>query len=110
MNLFLINPLFAAALPVWGGALLCRRGERMDRAVLPALIAVHFLIVVCHRTLGGWQFGNRYLLDMLPYVLWGMLRLAPEEDDRLAALCLPLFAMGFAVNLIGTVATYNAWI
>ncbi|MDO5377386.1 MAG: hypothetical protein Q4G52_03530 [Clostridia bacterium] len=110
MNLFLIDPLIVAALLVWGHALRRRRDSRMLRFALPALLLINLLIVVCHRTLGGWQFGNRYLLDMLPYLFDGMLRLAPEEDDRLAALCTPLFAMGFAVNLIGTVATYNAWI
>lgn len=110
MNLFLIDPLIVAAALVWGQASVRRRGPRMLRFGLPALLFSNLLIVVCHRTLGGWQFGNRYLLDMLPYLFDGMLRLAPEEDDRLAALCTPLFAMGFAVNLIGTVATYNAWI
>lgn len=110
MNLFLIDPLTVAASLVWMQAVIRRRGPRMLRFVLPALLSANLLIVVCHRTLGGWQFGNRYLLDMLPYLFDGMLRLAPEDDDRLAALCSPLLAMGFAVNLIGTVATYNAWI
>lgn len=110
MNLFLIDPLIVAALPVWAHAIFRRRGPKMLRFALPALLLVNLAIVVCHRTLGGWQFGNRYLLDLLPYLLYGMLSLAPEDDGHLATLCAPLFAMGFAVNLIGTVATYNSWI
>lgn len=31
-------------------------------------IALHFFVTMLHRTLGGWQFGTRYLIDTLPAV------------------------------------------
>ncbi len=36
--------------------------------VLLGFIALHFFLLMCHRTLGGWQFGTRYLIDLLPAV------------------------------------------
>ena len=30
-------------------------------------------------TLGGWQFGNRYLLDMMPWLFYGVLAMMPEK-------------------------------
>ena len=67
------------------------------------------MILCCHKTLGGFQFGNRYLLDLLPWVFVAILLLKPQ-DQRTSVLNLPLFAMGAAVNLLGSVATYNGWI
>lgn len=45
--------------------------------------AAHLMIVLCHRTLGGWQFGNRYIVDLLPYVFCGIgLRDAAKQGIR----------------------------
>lgn len=110
MAFFLVDPMLVVAMAGWPLALVRRRrGERVMRLVLPALLAAHAVIICCHRTLGGWQFGNRYLLDLLPYVYFGLIRLKPE-DERFAQLCLPLFVLGAALNLVGTVGVYNAWI
>ena len=35
---------------------------------------------------------------------------ATELRNVLHCMILPLFALGFSINLIGTVATYNHWI
>ena len=46
-----------------------RRGRAWrDFALLPFFI-LHLLLLLMHRTMGGWQFGNRYTVDLLPFVL-----------------------------------------
>ena len=77
---------------------------------MPALTLVYLFIVLCHRTLGAWQFGNRYLVDVMPWMFFGILCHQPEEqEDRFARWTLPLAVWGFAINLIGTVAAYRSW-
>ena len=85
-----------------------KQGARLRLLLMPALLALHGAIICCHRTLGGWQFGNRYLLDMLPFVYDELLDLrAGGTNDAWLA---PLATWGMALHLLGTVAVYNAWI
>lgn len=80
-----------------------------SNTILIFAVMIHLLIILCHRTLGGWQFGNRYLVDMLPYIYCGVLSLIPEGTwvDRFI---LPICCEGAFVNLVGTIAMYNKWI
>ena len=107
---WLVNPIFVTALFAWLYAF-CkkRRACRFTLFALPAMLLAHLFIVLCHSTLGGWQFGNRYLLDMLPYLFCGLLEWMPEREE-FALANMPLMLMGFAVNLLGTVALHNRWI
>ena len=105
---WLINPMYFSVGAAWIGGL--RRRRSVPAAVmLPILVAVHVFILCCHRTLGGWQFGNRYLLDMMPWLFAGLLLWTPA-DSRLNRWSVPLMAWGFVLNAIGTVATYHGWI
>ena len=97
------------AAAAWMLALIRRReGNRVTLILVPALAIAHTAVILLHRTLGGWQFGNRYLVDLMPWLFWAMLRWMPE-DRRFALANLPLAAWGAAINLIGTVVTYNHW-
>lgn len=71
--------------------------------------AAHLMIVLCHRTLGGWQFGNRYIVDLLPYVFCGIVCAMPQSRAY-AALCRVLCCVGVAVNVVGTILVYGHWI
>ena len=62
-----------------------------------------------HRTMGGWAFGNRYLLETMPFVFAGMLAEKPESE-RMIRICLPYALLCMMINLLGTVTTYNHWI
>lgn len=108
MAFWLIAPITLSFFVAWLYALAKKRKQYgLELAVLPLMLAVHLVIICCHRTLGGYQFGNRYIVDMLPYVFYGLLRWKPRRETLLS---IPLFMLGFSVNLIGTVATYNHWI
>ena len=58
------------------------------------------LATCMHRTLGGWQFGARYLVDLFPWVLlWFLSR--PDWQPRTGAWTLCGAAILF--NLYGAV-------
>lgn len=108
MAFWLVSPLLLSFMLAWGGAFVRRmRGNWTVRGLLPLLALAHLLIVLCHRTMGGWQFGNRYLVDLMPWLFYGLLVLTPQEREEWHV---PLFCLGLVMNLVGTVATYNSWI
>ena len=107
---WLVNPLLWTGLAAWIAGLRRRRGGA-SLALIPAVTLLYLLVVLCHRTLGAWQFGNRYLVDVMPWIWLGVLLHLPEETEpRFTAWNLPLMALGVALQFLGTVATYNAWI
>ncbi len=82
---------------------------RKLRVILPVLSLLYIFILCSHRTLGGWQFGNRYLKDVLPFLFFGLLCWMPRKGWFRSASAV-LFFFGTAISLIGTVATFNGWI
>lgn len=89
---FAANPLFL----VWFLAMLQKALKKQFTLADGALLA-GFLLSLCalcfHRTMGGWQFGARYTLDLIPFaLLWFLHRkeFAPKLFDGwlLAAGCL----------------------
>ncbi len=73
--------------------------------LLPIL---HLFFLCCHKTLGGWQFGNRYTVDLLPVIFYGVL--IWNQKQEFSGLCLPLLFWGLGINLVGTVALMNGWL
>lgn len=67
----LVNPIFS----VWGIHLFQYRKQPRFRqalcfSLLPLLLVL--LALCAHKTMGGWQFGARYTLDLLPAALAGI--------------------------------------
>ena len=112
MAFWLIAPMTILFIVWWVYALIKRRKEcKTSLIIVPMTVCIHLIIVCCHRTMGGYQFGNRYIIDMLPYVFYGLLSYKQEQRiEKIEWMNIPLFALGFSINLIGTVATYNHWI
>lgn len=110
MAFWLIAPIFITMIGVWIYALVKKREGNLTLLImLPLLAVAHLLIICCHKTLGGWQFGNRYLLDMMPYLFFGLVLWKPK-GEKFVQWNTVILVFGFAINLIGTVATYNHWI
>ena len=115
MAFWLANPMYFSLLAAWGMALIRRlRHKENQRGVfllvtLPLLSIIYMLILCAHRTLGGWHFGNRYLLDTMPWLYLGLLCWKPEQE-RFDRMNLPLACFGASLNLLGTVAAFNHWI
>lgn len=110
MAFWLIDPIIVSFMVTWLYALTRKRKAcGLNLIIVPATTCVHLMIVCCHKTMGGYQFGNRYIVDMLPYVFYGLITYK-QGAGKAEWLNNPLFALGFSINLIGTVSTYNHWI
>ena len=81
----------------------------MTLCLIPLTVLASLLVILAHRTLGGWQFGNRYLMDLAPWLFIGILLHQPD-DDSLHRLSLPFALLAGVCQAVGTVAAYNYWI
>ena len=74
-------------------------------------LLLHFGLTLAHRTMGGWQFGSRYLADMLPLmlVIVGDDPVYKDNIQRRGAPALPvaLAVIGIAVNVWGAIWFYT---
>lgn len=93
--------------------------------ILVLLLATHLFLLMLHKTWGGWQFGSRYVCDLIPaaIVLFGVL----FEDAYAAidkynkkysfyvnvgitaitfAICLAVFAEGVLFNINGVIKLF----
>lgn len=96
LNFGLLLGLFACVRP---------KESKSLRFALPLLMLLHIVFVLCHRTLGGWQFGNRYLVDLLPFLLLGLLMHLPRNGkERL--IWLPIGTLAAALHVAETIGIY----
>ena len=77
-------------------------------SVLAVVMCLIIFILCCHRTLGGWQFGNRYLKDVMPFVFCALCMSAPESR-AFRSLTALLLTGSAALHIAGTVITFNYW-
>ena len=96
---YIANPMFliwfaGVAKDVWE--------KKLDGVRLCIVIAViaELLLLCAHKTLGGWQFGARYTVDMLPMALMYLL-LKKDEPGGISAF---IMAAGMMFNLYGALA------
>lgn len=62
---YLANPIFILVIAAVVQSAVKRRITKIDGALLIGL-ALHFALLLMHKSLGGWQFGTRYLCDLIP--------------------------------------------
>ena len=80
---YIANPMFL----IWFAAVVKDvRQKKLDAVRLCIVIAVlaELLLLCAHKTLGGWQFGARYTVDMLPMALMYLL-LKKDEPGGISA-------------------------
>ena len=68
-----------------------------------ALCIIHILLITAHKTMGGFHFGNRYFIDVMPCLFWVFLKTMLKRD-RLIYLFLPLFILGYGLNTAGIIS------
>ncbi len=99
---FLVNPVYV---------LLAVRlvQQRLDQKRILYLICliIHLILILSHKTMGGWQFGSRYLVDMLPFMPLIIGDNPPEAVRSKSVLPAFLAAIGIAVNVWGAVWYYT---
>ena len=105
---FLVNPVYVM-LAV--SMIKNRRGFGEKQAVYLMCLVAHILLTLAHKTMGGWQFGSRYMVDMIPFML---VIFADDKSfeagrpQKLLAVPAALGLLGIAVNIAGAV-WYYAW-
>lgn len=69
--------------------------------------ALHVLLILSHKTMGGWHFGNRYFADIMPCLFYMLLCGFPGMSRNRKKLMLPFFLFGLCLNLIGAVKMFG---
>ena len=95
---YLANPIYATAFVALIVKLLRRRFDWGD-GLLCAGFIVEILMLLCHKTFGGWQFGARYLCDLIPMLMLFQLRGRAKRAHWETAV--GLFAIAF--NIYGAI-------
>lgn len=72
------------------------------------LVVIYLTITVMHRTMGAWHFGNRYAIDILPYV-YVLVGFISAKYPKLVKYYVPFFLLGCMLNVVGTIVVYNGW-
>ena len=102
MNLFIASPVFAYAIYRY---IKNFRTNKFIKTVALITILIELIFITLHKTMGGWQFGNRYTNDCLPLalVIIAMSDLRKENYP----LGLSIMTMyGILMNVMGTIMCY----
>lgn len=109
MNFMMVSPIILVAL---GGLVFAhvKKDKNIIRMgwliVLSSLM--YILFISAHRTLGGWQFGNRYTIDVLPYIFL-LLCFVFGKYQKGIKYCIPFWLFGMGLNILGTVIVSRGW-
>lgn len=101
--IFLISPIFVSYAVYIARSLI--KHEKLDIRFLILVLAtviVELLSITAHKTMGGAHFGNRYTNDVLPIIFIGIVILLPKNKSW-ESVNYPLFFIGIAINLIGSI-------
>lgn len=101
---FIANPIFL----IWFiniGKDIYKKSISLQKILLMAAFTVNFLLLAAHNTMGGWQFGNRYTIDLIPYVLLYMF-IDGDLPRRLDKPTIFIGAFALIINLYGAMAVY----
>ena len=88
--LFAIRAVFAAAKRAWD----------MPDTLIVIGITLHFTLLLMHKSYGGWQFGTRYLCDLIPFMFLFWLR---KMNTRLSVWEVPVMIFAVMFNIYGTI-------
>jgi len=105
---FLVNPAY-----VLMAVSLIRGRFSKKKLIFVICLFAQIVLTLCHKTMGGWQFGSRYMVDMLPFMLMiigddSAYQLSDDgKQKRTAILPAALTALGVAVNIWGAVWYYT---
>ena len=98
---YIANPIFLVQAGVAAKDIIKRRMTGTKWAIL-GTFALHIVLLCVHKTLGGWQFGARYTVDLIPFVVmyFCMDRFEPKKWMYF------LGTLGIMLNVYGAVAMH----
>lgn len=91
MNMFLASPIFLFAVYTF-----IKGFARLDRTVITAffVLIAELFFILCHKTMGGWHYGNRYTIDLLPIAFY----VFSKYSEKTNALMYAGMILGFMLN------------
>ena len=95
---WMVNPIYVTVPVACVVKAVRRRWDATDTLLALAIILEIFLLLL-HKTLGGWQFGARYLCDPIPMML--LLELRGRKTRARWETALGTFAIAF--NIYGAI-------
>ena len=94
-SLFLANPVLLLLL-FWAVSDAIRRRFRLQHGLLLLFFALHLFFLLMHRTFGGFQYGARYAVDLIPYAVL-YLTLSPEKKPGSTEAVVMLLGLGMSI-------------
>ncbi len=70
-------------------------------------VFVHVLLLLSHKTMGGFHFGNRYFIDVMPMLFYLLLYNFPRNHQRFTKIMIPFFIFGLCLNTIGAIEMFS---
>ncbi len=98
-SLLIANPAFLGLFS-WALFDAFKRHISWKQAIILLVYAVHLLLLLSHRTFGGFQYGARYAVDCLPYVL--LYWLYRPRQNTSSPMMLGLLALGTVLAVWGS--------
>ena len=95
---FIANPIYL----IWGSkgvSAAIKRRIGTQEALLIAAFLVHFFVLLMHKSFGGWQFGTRYLCDLIPAMYFFIL----SRRDKIGAVSAGVMIFAVLFNVYGAV-------
>ena len=83
---------------------LCTRHFNIVKLAILLFFILHLLLLLTHRTFGGYQFGARYTCDLLPYAALYLYLPGRRRSLRVWEWCLLFCAVGFCIYGTATMA------
>lgn len=83
-----------------------RETNSVELVILGLCIVIHLGSFLFHKTMGGWQFGSRYTIDVIPAALVFLLISESPLLRKTQTPVLLLCASGVAFHLIGALEMY----
>ena len=105
MNIFMISPIFISYVICIIYALKDKLPSRKVLLLAGITVVIQLLLITAHKTMGGYQFGNRYTIDVLPLIFLCMAMALPNNSsfdnaNKIFLMC------GMTLNVIGSVLCY----
>lgn len=102
---FLVNPVFILL-----GVSMIRQRFGTKQMIYAICLVLHFVLTLSHKTMGGWQFGSRYLVDMIPFMLIIFADDIRFKESRKPKNLLPiaLVVLGMVINVSGALWFFHS--
>lgn len=97
MNIFLCFPI----LIWWGFAAVKAKALTPCNLLTVSCVATHILLLVSHKTLGGYHYGNRYIIDALPAVFAAVCQMDLDMKEEYFGFFQGLLLWGLTFHIVG---------